>query len=115
MRYYRELARIAREDGFEVVVDITDEDLHPKECFETDDVGEICRKIDDGTYEWFMLRVRVLIDSHEMGSHYLGGCCYEDPREVLTDGTADDCINEAIAEARRSVRALKEKLASFAD
>lgn len=113
MRFYTELTRYTRPDGFEVIVDVTDEDMHPEMSFEESDVKEICDKIDRGIYEWFMLRVRVLFDSHEMGSHYLGGCCYEDSREVLTDGTADDCINEALEEARKAVGTLKEKLAAF--
>jgi hypothetical protein len=46
-----------------------------------------------------MLRVRVLLDGHELGSAYLGGMLYEDPKECLTDGSAEDMIYEAIAEA----------------
>ncbi len=57
-----------------------------------------------------MLRVRVLLDGHELGSHYLGGCLYEDAREVLKDGTAEDCIAEALHEAKQEVKRLKEKL-----
>lgn len=114
MRYYTELTRYTQDDGFEVIVDITDEDMHPKMSFEESDVAEICDKIDRGIYEWFMLRVRVLFSGHEMGSHYLSGCCYEDAREVLIDGTADDCIGAAVKEARHNVRSLKEKLAAVA-
>ena len=57
-----------------------------------------------------MLRVRVLFDGHELGSHYLGGCLYENAKDVLTDGTAEDCIAEALIEARGEVRRLKERL-----
>ena len=57
-----------------------------------------------------MLRVRVLFEGHEMGSHYLGGCLYEDARDVLTDGTAEDCIEEALHEARQEVQRLAGKL-----
>jgi hypothetical protein len=114
MRYYDTLAEYER-DGFTVVVDKTWEDLHPSQCFEEEDVEEIVRKIDNGTYDWFMLRVRVLVEGLELGSHYLGGCCYEDAREVLKDGTAEDCIGEALAEAKKDVYRLKQKFAELSD
>jgi hypothetical protein len=114
MRYYDTLAEYER-DGFTIIVDKTWEDLHPSQCFEEEDVEEIVRKIDNGTYDWFMLRVRVLVEGLEMGSHYLGGCCYEDAREVLKDGTAEDCIGEALAEAKKDVYRLKQKFAELSD
>ena len=114
MRHYDELAVYQRE-GFEVIVDKTWEDIHPNQLFEEEDAPEICAKIDQGVYDWFMLRVRVMLDGHELGSHYLGGCCYEDAREVLTDGTAEDCISEAIAEAKTEARRLVGSLAKVID
>ena len=114
MRYYDELAVYERE-GFKVIVDKTWEDIHPDQLFEREDVAEICEKIDAGVYDWFMLRVRVMLDGHELGSHYLGGCCYEDARETLTDGTAEDCISEAIAEAKTEARRLVGSLAKVID
>jgi hypothetical protein len=50
-----------------------------------------------------------------MGSHYLGGCLYERPEEVLTDGIAEDCIWEALNEAKRDVYRLKQKFAELSD
>ena len=107
MRYYDELARYQR-DGFEIIVDKSYEDLSPRDCFDdtVTDIDEICRKIDSYDLDWFMLRVRVLLDGHELGSHYLGGCLYEDAREVLTDGTAEDLIYQAIPAAREEARRL---------
>ena len=70
--------------------------------------------IESGVYDWFMLRVRVMLDGHELGTHYLGGCLYEDAREVLTDGTAEDCIGEALHEAKQEVKRLRAKLESIA-
>lgn len=113
MRYYEELATFER-DGFLVFVDKADEDLNPRDQFEEEDVPEILRKIENYTYDWFMLRVRVMLDGHEMGTHYLGGCLYEDAKQVLTDGTVEDCLIEAMHEARQEVRRLKEKLNAFA-
>ena len=112
MRHYDELAKYERE-GFDIVVDKTWEDLYPRGQFDVADAEEVCMKIDEGTYDWFMLRVRVFFDGHEMGSHYLGGCCYEDARTVLTDGTAEDCISAAMDEAKKEIVRLREKLADL--
>jgi hypothetical protein len=105
MRYYDELATYER-NGFDVIVDKTWEDIDPRGQFEDSDLDEIVEKINNDTYEWFMLRVRVMFEGHEMGSTYLGGCLYEDAREVLTDGTAEDLIDEAMAEAKKEVNRL---------
>ena len=109
MRYYDELATYER-NGFDVIVDKTWEDIDPRGQFEDSDIDEIVEKINNDTYDWFMLRVRVLFEGHEFGSAYLGGCLYEDAREVLTDGTAEDLIDEAMAEAKREVHRLAGKL-----
>jgi hypothetical protein len=114
MRHYTELARFER-DGFDIIVDRTYEDIHPRELFDDTchDIAEICSKIDAGQYDWFMLRVRVFVEELELGSHYLGGCLYEDAGEVLTDGTAEDCIAEAIKEAQARVWPLMRRLQSI--
>ena len=113
-RYYDTIAEFTR-DGFDIVVDKTYEDLNPRDCFDTDDIEEIIKDIDRGHLEWFMLRVRVLVEGLELGSAYLGGCLYEDPREVLTDGIAEDFIDQAMKEARPKVYALKQKFAELSD
>ena len=113
-RYYDTIAEFTR-DGFDIVVDKTWEDINPRDHFEDDNMDEIIRKIDNGTYEWFMLRVRVLVEGLELGSSYLGGCLYEDPREVLTDGVAEDFIAEAMKEAKTKVYALSKKFAELSE
>ena len=111
MRYYDELATYER-DGFTIVVDKTYEDCDPwdqlSECF--DDRKQLYADIDSCKYDWFMLRVRVSVDGNELGSAYLGGCLYEDAREVLKDGTAEDMIAEAMKEAKDNVYPLLRKL-----
>ena len=111
MRDYTEIATLER-DGFDVIVDKTWEDISPRDMFESDEVDEICRKIENYDYDWFMLRVRVMLDGHELGSSYLGGCLYDWNRvaDVLTDGTAEDKIEEALAEAREEALRLKHRL-----
>ena len=103
-------------DGFRVVIDKTWEDIDPwsqlSECF--DDKDQLYTDIDTGKFDWFMLRVRAMFDGNEMGSAYLGGCLYEDAKEVLTDGTADEMIAEAVAEGKAYAKKLKEKLDAIA-
>jgi len=111
MRHFDELARYERE-GFEIIVDKTWEDTHPRDCFDDSvtDIGKLCEQIDTGYYDWFMLRVRCLVDGHELAAEYLGGCCYENARDVLTDGVAEDIIWTAMNEAKQRAAALSQRL-----
>ena len=111
MRYYEKLDE--REvDGFQVIVDKTWEDIDPwdqlSECF--DDKDQLYADIENCKYDWFMLRVRAIFDGNEMGSAYLGGCLYENAKDVLTDGTAEDMIAEAMQGAKMAVYPLMRKL-----
>ena len=109
-RYYDTIAEFER-NGFDIIVDKSWEDLHPRDSFDDScyDIKQLCEDIDSGKYDWFMLRVRVLVEGLELGSAYLGGCLYTDAREVLTDGTAEDLIGEALIEAKRDVYRLSKK------
>lgn len=121
MREYTEIAQFERY-GFTVIVDRTWEELHPSELFDTGidpetgrpywDIADMCRRIDRGDLEWFMMRVRVLLDGHEFGSAYLGGMLYDWNRvtDVLTDGTAEDLISEAFTQARREINRLADRI-----
>lgn len=104
MRDYDTLAEFER-DGYDIIVDKTWEDLNPRDSFDDTvcDIDEIVKDIDRGHLDWFMLRVRVMVEGLELGSAYLGGCLYEDPKDVLTDGTAEDFIAEAMVEAKSKV------------
>ncbi len=110
MRHYDELASYER-NGFDVIVDKTYEDLDPKDCFDDEcfDIKEMYRDIESGRLDWFMLRVRVMVENIELSSQFLGGCLYKDAREVLTDGVAEDLIAEALVEAKRDVYRLYKK------
>jgi hypothetical protein len=115
-QYYDELAQYERE-GFTVIVDKTYEDMHPRDTFDDSchNIDEICEKIDNGTYEWFMLRVRVLVEGFELGSAHCGGCLYYDAREVLTDGIAEDLIGEAMTDAKKQVYRLSRVFAGLSE
>ena len=124
MRDYTELAHYQR-NGFDVIVDKTWEDIPLDHLFDTSidpdtglpyyDVEQMARQIDRCELDYFMLRVRVLLDGHELGSHYVGGFLYEDAREVLRDGTAEDMIYEAMLEAKTEARRLVGALSKVID
>jgi len=107
-RYYDEIDSFER-DGFTVIVDKSWEDLNPRDHFEDDDIEDIIDKIERGVYDWFMLRVRLMVDEYEVASEYLGGCLYENPKDVITDGTADDLIDTAMVTAKREVYRMYKK------
>jgi hypothetical protein len=115
-RYYDELARYER-DGFTVIVDKSWEDLAVRDIFDDTchDIKEIERKIDNGTYDWFFVRVRAMVEDLEMGSAYLGAMLYENPADCLTDGCVEDMIYEALTEAKKDVYRLKQKFAELSD
>jgi hypothetical protein len=119
MRDWTELLREQRM-GFEIIVDKTWEDIPLDHLFDTSidpdtgkpyyDVKDMARKIDRCDLDYFMLRARVLLDGHEMGQHIVGGFLYEDARETLKDGMAEDLIYQAMHEAKTEVLRLRERL-----
>jgi hypothetical protein len=62
-----------------------------------------------------MLRARVLLDGHELGSNICGGFLYEDASETLSDGTAEDLIYSAMEEAKQEARRLIGSLSKVVD
>jgi hypothetical protein len=109
-RYYDEIDSFER-NGFTVIVDKTWEDLSPKDCFDDScfNMKEMYDDIECGRLDWFMLRVRIMVDEYELASEFLGGCLYENPREVLTDGTVEDLIAQAMITAKREVYRMYKK------
>lgn len=110
MRHYDELARYERE-GYEIIVDKTWEDIQLRDCFDDGcyDIAEMEDKVNCGDLDWFMLRVRVLVEGLELDSEYLGGMLYADPKECLTDGTAEDLIAQCLDNAKQQVYRLYKK------
>ena len=109
-RYYDELAVYER-NGFDVIVDKSWEDISVADCFDDTqfDIAEINHNIEHGHLDWFMLRVRVMVENIELSSEFLGGCLYENANEVLTDGTAEDLIDQALTAAKKDVYRLYKK------
>lgn len=99
-------------DGFLITVETCVEDAHPGDFFDDAcyDIQDMVRKIDYGVWDWFELRVRVHVAGVELGRATLGGCLYGDRCDVLTDGVAEDLIQEALAQARDTVTKLRETM-----
>ena len=116
MQHYDHLATYER-DGFSIIVDKTYEDMHPRDSFDDSchDIDEICKDIDRGHFEWFALRVRVLVEGLELSREHLGGCLYEDPREILTDGGAEDIIDSVMTDAKKQVYRLSKVFAGLSE
>jgi hypothetical protein len=101
MRYWDELLREQRGD-MEIVVDKSWEDCRIRDLFDESccDIEDLERKVNNGDLDWFMLRARVFVEGLEVGEHICGGFLYEDAREVLKDGMAEDLIYGAMEEAK---------------
>ena len=110
MNYYDTLAAFDR-DGYDIIVDKTCEDTNPRDLIDdgVDDLDQLCKDIDSGQVDWFMLRVRVLVEGLELAATHLGGCLYANAKEVLVDGLAEDLIAEAMVEAKSQVYRLSKK------
>lgn len=113
--YYHVIHTEAR-DGFDIVVDQCAEHLSICDMFDDTchDIKDLEDKVRRGIYDWFTLRVRVLVEDHELASEYLGGCMYADCKDVMKDGTAEDLIQQALLDARKEVIRLRNLLAVLA-
>lgn len=99
-------------DGFVVTVEACAEHAHPADIFDDSchDLQDMVRKIDYGVWDWFQLRVRVHAVGVELGRAQLGACLYADRTDVLTDGVAEDLIQEALDQARDTLTKLRDQL-----
>jgi hypothetical protein len=109
MRHYQQIYSHSSR-GFHVVLSITPEDIHPRDLFDDSeyDISEICRKIDNGTYEWFCARVEAYKHGILLGAACLGGNLYDDAREFITDDPFDDLMDKAIFEAEANLTKLTQ-------
>jgi hypothetical protein len=56
-----------------------------------------------------------MVEDLELATEYLGGCLYERAEDVLTDGTAEDLIAEALTEAKFKVYRLSKRFAALSE
>ena len=110
MRYYDTIAEFTRE-GYDIIVDKSWEDLNPRDLFDdcVTDLDQLVEDINSGRLDWLFLRVRVLVEGLELAAEHVGGCLYENPKDVLTDGLAEDLIDQALAQAKKKVYRLSKR------
>lgn len=105
-------------DGFDVVLDRCFDDSDPGESFDSSiyDINDIRRQIDLGHMEWFVLRARATVQGHTLGTAYIGGCLYQadSVKDVLTDGIGEDCVADAVQQAKQNVSRLLPRLTQLA-
>jgi hypothetical protein len=122
MRHYDTLLETQR-GPYTVIVDKTWEDLPLDHLFDTSidpdtgrpyyDIHDMYAKIEMGDLDYFMLRTRVFYEGVELSSEYLGGMLYEDAKECLTDGSAEDQIWMALESAKKAAIDYKQKFAAL--
>ena len=116
MRYWDELLREQRGD-LEIVVDKSWEDIPIRDLFDDScyDIKEMEDRVNSGQLDWFMLRARVFVEGLEISDAIVGGFMYEDARETLRDGTAEDLIYQAIEEAKPQFYRLSKAFAALSE
>lgn len=99
---YWETIHTFKTDRLTIETAVAPEDFQPDFDFDDDhDRDEFFRKIDNGLLAWFQVRVLVLLDhKFEVGSDYIGGCCYETTDEFLHGDYWRAVVRNACSEAR---------------
>ena len=95
-------------DGFVIALDLEPEHEAPDWDFESDeDRDETMRKIENGTYLWFMAKVTASKNGIVLATEYLGGCCYESVAAFIEpDGYYTDMRATVADEAKAAIAKL---------
>jgi hypothetical protein len=110
---HRDLIHTDTKDGFRIAYYACEESLSPGDALLD---AEACRQIDDGTFCWFMAEVTASKNGIELGTDYLGGCCYESPHEFIShSGYYPDMVDRAITEAKEVIARLHPATAELKD
>jgi len=105
---YSSYAHELDKDGFHITLELLPEDSEPDWDFGSEEEKqELLRKIDQGVYLWFVAKVSAWKEGIELGTDYLGGCCYDSVEDFIKPGDYfDDMVNNAIASARLMIEVL---------
>ena len=104
-----------QQDGFEIQFSIAPEEMHPAESFDAssfadeDGLEKLIEAIDNGNLYWFVARVQAFKHGILLATDYLGGNCYEDPLDFVSEGGYyDDMKWTVINEANQTIKTLTE-------
>ena len=105
---FSELVHSETRDGFDINLYFIPEDTAPDWDFESEsEKQELLYKIDRGIYLWFIAKVTASKFGVELGTDYIGGCCYESIDDFIQSGDYyDDMVNQAISRAKSNIRRL---------
>ena len=101
-----ELINTEERDGFAIRFYATPEHVHPDDCF--DDAGQTARDIDAGLYHWFTAKVTASMAGIDLGTDYLGCCCYPTVTDFVGEDYFEDMVAAAIHQAKEHLAALAE-------
>lgn len=107
MTYY-ETIHTETAAGFDIVFSVTPELSEPDWDFGTEeDKQETLNRIERGDLAWFVARVQAFKHGVLLGTDYLGGCCYDSPKQfVESSGYYGDMVEAAVEEARYKIEKL---------
>jgi hypothetical protein len=96
--------------GFDIVFSVTHEDNQPDWDFENEeDKQATLDRINNGDLVWFVARVQAFKNGIELGTDYLGGCCYDSYMQfVEASDYYADMVENAVSEARSAIAKLCE-------
>jgi hypothetical protein len=97
--------------GFDIVFSVTYENDPPDWDFENEeDKQNTLSRIDSGALVYFVARVQAFKNGIELGTDYLGGCCYDSYMQfVEASDYFADMVENAVSEARANIAKLCEK------
>jgi hypothetical protein len=98
--------------GFDIVFSVTHEDRAPDWDFESEeDKQDTLRRIDNGDLVWFVARVQAFKNGIELGTNYLGGCCYDSYMQfVEASDYYADMVENTVIEAKANITKLCETM-----
>jgi hypothetical protein len=113
MQHY-ETIHTEDKDGFQIVFSVTHEDTHPRDLFDysEEEMAELCEKIDNGYYSWFVARVQAFRHGVLLADDYLGGNLYENYTDFIKQDSDfyEDMVSNVITEANKKISLLAETL-----
>lgn len=97
----KEIAWKFETKNFTVRLELLEEYETPDWDFDTEqEKQELLNKINDGDLLYFCAKVSVNWEGQEIGSNYLGGCCYESVNDFRKDPYFFGMVAETVKEAR---------------
>lgn len=94
--------------GFEIHLEILDEDISPDDLHDWESFEEreeFYSKLESGELLWFCAKVSAYMAGIELATEYLGGCCYSSIDNFIKDeyysSMRDEVINNAIDKIKK--------------